>query len=158
MILKAPLRFALVGVLNTFVDVALFTTLSAALGLVPAWANIPSYGAGVLVSFLLNRRWTFRKRGGAPAAVMAEFSRFMAINLAGLLLSTALVAAFALMMPPLAAKVLSLPVSFAWNFLLSRGFVFHVADRSRLGGEEFHGSARAARQQRTQLIGGGERR
>ena len=158
MISTAPVRFALVGALNTVVDVALFSALVAGLGLLPAWANVLSYGSGVLVSFTLNRRWTFRRSGGTPAAVMAELSRFIAVNLAGLLISTALVAAFVMVLPPLAAKLLSLPFSFAWNFLLSRGFVFRVAEPSRLGGNELQGGARAAGQQRAQLVGGGERR
>jgi len=140
--LPEAVRFALVGVLNTLIDVGLFTTLTAGLGLTPAWANIPSYAAGVLVSFTLNRRWTFGRTGGDAALVAGEFSRFLAVNLAGLLLSTALVAIFALVLPPLAAKLVSLPASFAWNFLLSRGFVFRAA-----GVQRFAASSSAAVQE-----------
>nr|WP_052759573.1 GtrA family protein [Paenibacillus sp. DMB20] len=54
--------FGLVGVLNTGIDVAVFSLLT--------WwqlpwlaAQIAGYGCGVLNSFLMNRKWTFKQRG-----------------------------------------------------------------------------------------------
>jgi putative flippase GtrA len=120
-----PLRFAAVGVVNTAVDATLFALLtSAALGVAPAAANVASYGSGMLVGFALNRNWTFAA-GGEPRA--AQFLRYLAVNLSALLLSTLLVAGLAQAMPPLAAKLMSLPATFAWGFLLNRRFVFAVS-------------------------------
>lgn len=117
-----PLRFAAVGIVNTAVDATLFALLtSAALGLAPAAANVASYGSGMLVGFALNRNWTFAAGDGPRAA---QFLRYLAVNLSALLLSTLIVAALARGMPPLAAKLASLPATFAWGFLLNRRFVF----------------------------------
>jgi putative flippase GtrA len=122
--LERPLRFAAVGVVNTAVDIGLFAALTApALGIAPAVANVASYSAGMIVSFALNRNWTFRAGDGPP---LAQFLRFVVVNLSALVLSTLLVAGLARYMAPVAAKLLSLPVTFAWGFLLNRRFVFRA--------------------------------
>lgn len=119
-----PLRFAAVGVVNTAVDIGLFAALtSPAAGIAPGLANIASYGTGMLVSFALNRNWTFRAGDGPK---LAQFLRFFAVNMSALLLSTLLVAGLARLMPPVAAKLLSLPATFAWGFFLNRRFVFQA--------------------------------
>jgi putative flippase GtrA len=117
---RRPLRFAAVGAVNTAVDTGLFAALTA-LGLVPAAANVVSYDTGVLVSFAINRSWTFAA-GDGPR--LTQFLRFLVVNLGALVLSTLLVATLSRTMPPLAAKLLSLPATFVWGFLLSRRFVF----------------------------------
>jgi putative flippase GtrA len=115
-------RFAAVGALTTMLDIALFTVAAEGLGAAVIPANLGSYGACVVVSFLLNRNWTFR--GTAQRDAAASFGRFVASNLAGAALSTTLVAAFASMVPALAAKVLSVPIVFVWNYAVARLWVF----------------------------------
>jgi putative flippase GtrA len=113
-------KFGLVGVLNTAADVTVFWALTRA-ALTPTAANLVSYSCGTAVSFTLNRRWTFRSASARP---FRELLKFLLVNLGGLLISTGIVGLGTLAMPPLAAKLLSVPFSFAWNFCLNRYWVF----------------------------------
>lgn len=118
--LDTLLRFATVGAITTLLDVALFSALVAAAA-PPATANLVSYSCGIAVSYLLNRSWTFRVRHSHAQAL-----KFCAATLTGLLISTALVAALATLMPPTLAKILSVPAVFAWNYLTARLWVFRA--------------------------------
>jgi putative flippase GtrA len=115
------LRFALVGSLNTAVDLGIFAGLIALAGLPPDRANAISYGFGIVTSFILNRGWTFEDLRGGLAE---QITRFIVVSLASLLLSTMIVAALASIMPALVAKFLSLPIMFLWSYSMTRRFVF----------------------------------
>ncbi|HET9016905.1 MAG TPA: GtrA family protein [Thermomicrobiaceae bacterium] len=85
------LRFGTVGALNTTIDVAALNVLVWALALrtTPELlvANAVAYGLGAVNSFLLNRRWTFGRRGPGTAG---EAWRFAATTAAGIALNDAL--------------------------------------------------------------------
>jgi putative flippase GtrA len=114
-------RFALVGVANTAIDVALFATLCPALGIVVA--NVVSTSVGMAFSFSMNRRHTF----GATNATGAQAMRFVATNVVTmwLLQPLAISAAHALPGVSLAvAKLVALGLSTVANFLLYRYVVW----------------------------------
>ncbi|MEJ1159178.1 GtrA family protein [Prosthecomicrobium sp. N25] len=113
------LRFATVGAITTVIDIVGFALLVTVLP--PAPANLCSYSMGLTVSYLLNSRWTFGVSRNPAQAV-----KFVAATLAGLGLSTLLVASLSLVIPPIVAKVLSVPVVFAWNYLTVRFWVFRA--------------------------------
>lgn len=119
--LATLLRFAGVGVVTTLLDTVLFAGLTHA-GVPPAPANLLSYSCGIAVSYGLNRRWTFRAAGSHGQAV-----RFALSMLLGLAISTALVATLSTYLPPVAAKVVTVPIVFLWNFAASRFWVFAKA-------------------------------
>ena len=73
------------------------------------------------MSFLLNRFWTFGQRA---TGVSGSFGRFVATHTGGLLLSTLVVAGLATMIPDQAAKVVSVPIVFVWNYALASRWVF----------------------------------
>src|SRR5882672_949520 len=90
-------RFALVGLTNFFVSLAVFYLCYR---LLLAWdvpalrndapgpaavANAVAYLAGMINSFLWNRSWTFRARG----KVVPQAVRFVVVNLVSLALGTA---------------------------------------------------------------------
>src|SRR5437867_6019403 len=66
--LLRPLRFGIVGLLNTALGLAVIFAAKAVLGLGDFAANLSGYGVGLMCSFLLNRSWTFRNEGRAYAA------------------------------------------------------------------------------------------
>jgi putative flippase GtrA len=77
-------RFAVVGMLNTVAGLAaIFAARALGLGEVPA--NATGYAVGLTLSFILNRRWTFRHRG----PVLALAFRFAVVTLAAWLLNLA---------------------------------------------------------------------
>ncbi|WP_159587196.1 GtrA family protein [Chelativorans xinjiangense] len=113
-------RFAVVGAITTTLDVVLFTGF-VLMSIAPALANVLSYSSGILVSYQLNRSWTF---GAGRSYVQAI--KFVVSTLAGLLLSTVLVAFLATLIPAPAAKIVSVPIVFVWNYVVVRLWVFQA--------------------------------
>jgi putative flippase GtrA len=116
------LRFGAVGVANTLLDLALFSVLTLVAGSPAIAANVVSYSAGMILSFVLNRAWTFRDRERRRA--WSQLMLFFTGNLLGLALSTTVVALFVKAWGPLLAKAASLGVTFAWNYAFSNLIVF----------------------------------
>jgi putative flippase GtrA len=85
--------FGIISVITTAVDFGLFNILVAADYAGPVLANVISYGAGVAVSYTLNKRYTFS--GGGRDKVSEEFGMFVGFNVVALVLNTAAVAAVA---------------------------------------------------------------
>lgn len=85
--------FGLVSVATTAVDFALFNILVSGGVVGPVIANLFSYSTGVLVSYALNKRYTFS--GGGRERQSAEFGMFVLFNLLALGLNTAAVAGVA---------------------------------------------------------------
>ena len=116
------LKFGLVGIANTALDFALFSSLTLAAGWAAVPANVASYCAGIALSFVLNRAWTFRDRHRRQT--LSQLLLFAAGSLVALGLSTAVVALLAGTWGPLPAKVVSIGVTFAWNYVFSNFIVF----------------------------------
>ncbi len=58
-ILQQSLRFAVVGVVNTLVGLAVIFGLMFFFSIRPGIANALGYAIGMLIGFFLNRLWTF---------------------------------------------------------------------------------------------------
>jgi len=116
------LKFGMVGIANTAIDLAIFSALTFAAGVAPPLANVVSYSSGVAASFWMNRRWTFRDRTVRKPS--AQLPLFVVGNLVGLALSTAIVALLQKHTGPLPAKIASIGASFLWNFTFSNRWVF----------------------------------
>ena len=112
---RQPIKFGLVGIANTGIDLGCFWLLVTWLQTPPLIANTLSYSLGILNSFLLNRAWTF---GGTRfhQARTQQFQRFVLVSLIGLGVSNAVLWTLVHALPLLAAKVGSIAVTFVWNF------------------------------------------
>ena len=75
--IQQVLKFAVVGVLNTLVDFAVFQTLNLTLGWVYA-AQVFGYTFGIINSYLWNSNWTFREQ---RTRSLREVVLFVAVNL-----------------------------------------------------------------------------
>lgn len=117
-IFHTMLRFAGVGLVTTLLDILVFA-FAVSVGTTPGLANVMSYSCGIAVSYGLNRHWTFRTTGSHRRAV-----KFAASTLIGLLISTALVALLSTHVPPVFAKVITVPIVFFWNFGSAQYWVF----------------------------------
>ena len=132
--------FAAIGVINTIVDVALFVNLENA-GLPILFANIISTSAALLVSFVLNSRFTF---GNNPITGRRAGS-FLLFTLLGLWILQPLVIGLSLLaldnfgvihsamshfvadpeqLDTTVAKLAALPPTLFWNFFWYRTVVF----------------------------------
>lgn len=68
-------RFALVGLANTAVGLAVIVGCKALLGMTDAPANFTGYAIALLLGFTLNQRWTFGYAGNAQSA----FARYLLV-------------------------------------------------------------------------------
>jgi len=138
-------KFLVVGAANTLLSLAVFNLLIAFTGSGAPAANAVAYAFGIANSYFWNRRWTFADRRHVPAA--RTFPRFVFTNLAGLGITTAVVAALehisagvpsvAALPRPLLLNVieaLAIMVGLAWNFTVSKHWAFGVEDRDGSGG------------------------
>ncbi len=91
------IKFGLVGISNTVVDMIVNIGLTKLLGLfasgswITYFAKTVGYACGVLNSYILNSRWTFREERKQDKR---EIISFIAVNIAVLLISLGLIWVF----------------------------------------------------------------
>ena len=86
--LRVPLRFLVVGVLNTLIGLLAIYLGKWWLGLGDVLANLFGYAIGLCFSFVVNRSWTFDHSGAVVPALMrflVVFGIAYAVNLATVL-------------------------------------------------------------------------
>ena len=123
---KQALKFGIVGVINTGVDLGFYFILTHFTGFFvgqEVLAKGISYIVGIINSFLWNRNWTFKSQAGY---LNVATLLFVLSNLVGLGLNTSVLY--------LGLKVLALPelvvlgaataIPLLWNFLISKFVVF----------------------------------
>ena len=69
-------RFSLVGVINTFSGLTVIYGAKGLFGLGDVFSNMVGYGVGLIVSFLLNKSWTFRHEGEFLQSALRFFTAF----------------------------------------------------------------------------------
>jgi putative flippase GtrA len=124
LITATQLRFGLVGVANTLVD-ALGYALLVTVGVPLFAANFASTTTGMLLSFTLNRNFTFRAKDGD---VRRQALLFFAVTAFGLWVVQALVIFAVTKAFPgvhvLVPKFAGIAVGLVWNYLLYHKVVF----------------------------------
>jgi len=115
----------MVGVVNTGVDLGLFTFLFYILTWPLLAANAGGFVPAVLVSFALNKTWTFADTSRGRV-VLRRALAFALVAVVGLVIGSAVIWLAAQIVPPILAKLASIGATFAWNFLASRLWVFRL--------------------------------
>lgn len=121
--LKRMIRFGLVGVSNTAVDFIVFYVATTFLGINVYFSQVASYSIATLNSYVLNKNWTFRSKGGD---IKKEFIKFLAVNLTSLSLSLVLMWIFHDIMglQKMVCKVLIACFTILINYFGNRIWVF----------------------------------
>lgn len=134
-ILSQFYKFALVGALNTFIDLTVLNGLIVVSGMAGGWQFSVfkgiSFVVAVINSYLWNKLWTFRR--GEGRGVM-EFSQFLIISIVGLGVNVG-AASFVIniISPPEGvsaqiwanfAAISAVAFSMIWNFVGYKFFVF----------------------------------
>ena len=121
-------RFVVVGGINTAVHLLIFSALYALLGVAYLFASLLGAATAVLVSYLLNHRFTFRVASHDRASVI-RFALVQAtaagLNVGGLALLVQLG------LPPLLAQPVVLVPVMGAAYVLNRLWVFGAASDSR---------------------------
>jgi putative flippase GtrA len=118
-------RFGVVGLAGLVVDTATVYALRGYIGLYGA--GFAAYGIAATTTWLLNRLWTFRGKGGGP--VHRQWARFLAANSMGFLLNRGAYVVLVTMLPiaarqPVIATSAGAVAGMFLNFSLSRRLVF----------------------------------
>ncbi len=126
------ITFAVIGVINTLVDVVSFVLLTqTGMPIVPA--NILSTSAALGTSYVLNKRFTFASSGSTNRAIVP----FLAVTLGGIWVMQPIVIYLGLgglnllgifqgnaTLQTTVAKVGASVASMVWNYVLYKRFVF----------------------------------
>jgi putative flippase GtrA len=129
-------RFALVGTLNTTSDFIILNILAVLLGLPVILANTISTGLCMMMSFLLNKKWTFKSTGKSYLREVTLFFVFTIISVwvigngVMMILVPLMPADWPEFMRISFPKVVATVVSLAWNYSTYKFFVFKVSDKN----------------------------
>ena len=115
-------KFSAVGLINTVVDFFVFYVLYESLGLYFFIAHVCAFLVAVLNSFILNALWTFKalKRD----KILKQVISFIAVALAGLIISSVVIYMAEPYMYVYFAKILAVFSTLLWNYTGSWLFVF----------------------------------
>lgn len=115
-------KFLISGGSAALVEYIVFIILSLQFGMVLWVANVLSFIAGLITSFLLNRNWVFKSRGDTKK----KFLKYLMLAFINLCLSTLLLSLLVQMLhaPSLFAKVFVMGVIATWNFFIFSKLIF----------------------------------
>ncbi|RYM04600.1 GtrA family protein [Sporolactobacillus sp. THM7-7] len=119
--IRQAVLFSLIGVLNTAVDLFVFICLTHFFSLSYAAAQLLSYGAGMLNSYLWNRSVTF----SSSAQTSSRFIKFAVLNVSVLIMTLAVMHSL-LFLPLYLNKLISTAVGLIFNFVFSKFWVFRA--------------------------------
>ncbi|HEX7203619.1 MAG TPA: GtrA family protein [Xanthobacteraceae bacterium] len=125
--LKAA-SFAMVGVVNTFIDLGIFLAAYNVLKLPLIPANVLAWLLAVSGSYVMNSFITFAAESGRRLHWRA-YGAFVASGVAGVITNTTILVVASYWLPVLAAKLLAIAASFVVNFSLSHFVVFRTRER-----------------------------
>lgn len=130
--LARPARFALVAAISTSIDIGLLCLLTLA-GVPVLLANVASYASAAACNYRLNARFTFpeARKAPSPEGSLRRVAAFALVKACTLGLSTISLAAALQLLPLLAAKAVSIAVTFGVSFLLSSRLVFVTRSTGR---------------------------
>jgi putative flippase GtrA len=117
------LSFAAVGVVNSLVDLGVFSLAYFYFETPLVLSNVLAWICAVTGSYVLNTLTTFARESGR-ALNFQIYVRFVVSQMAGLAANTATIVAASYFMPVLIGKLLAIGVSFLVNFALSHFVVF----------------------------------
>jgi putative flippase GtrA len=122
MLMKAT-SFALVGVVNTAIDLAVFVFAYNVLHLSLIPANVMAWFVAVTFSYALNSTFTFAAESGRQLR-WRDYGTFVASGVVGVVANTATLVLVSYVAPVWVAKALAIGVSFLVNFTMSHFVVF----------------------------------
>lgn len=120
---KMKLRFAMTGAVATSVDYFLYLWLVDWQGWPPVRANVLSYSCGMVLNFLMQKRFVFELKGSS----MRAFGLSALVSLGGMALSTSIVYGLSQIVffnqNQYITKLIATGLVFFYNFYLKR-YVF----------------------------------
>ncbi|GAA0727688.1 GtrA family protein [Clostridium malenominatum] len=123
------LKFSIVGGVNTLISLWIFYILNKLLGLNPLVSSAIGYICGMLNSYILNKKWTFKDTNSKPLLQLIKFSLVNAISL-GINLLAMYVLVHNFNIDSMISQVFATGFSTISNYIGSKIFVFHYPKES----------------------------
>jgi putative flippase GtrA len=122
------LSFGFVGAIGFLVDGGMLTFLSLSLGVNIYAARVASFGLATMVTWYLNRRYSFRS-ANKGANIRTEYLRYLAVQIGGALLNLCVFSSAVYLYRwmeayPIVPLALGAVVGLIFNFTLSSMWVF----------------------------------
>lgn len=121
------LKFCIVGVGNTGLDMLIFYLCVQYMALFPAYANVCAWLVAVQFSYLANALFTFSAGNGRSGLSIQGLLTFMTASVGGMLVATAVLMLAQTVTTVWLAKLISIAVALFFNFFLAKHFVFKRA-------------------------------
>lgn len=123
-------RFSLVGLSGTLIDVGLLNLLHEGLGVFVYTAATIAFTAAVINNFLLNKYWTFRHRAGYKSRGSVQFFQFIFVSLVGLLINLGIMYLLIEFLDLWFnwAKAAAIIVVLFWNFVANKLWTFRTKE------------------------------
>lgn len=123
--IKQAGKFIIVGLINTALDFSVYFLLTRLIGFMgthPVLAKGISFSAGVLNSYIWNRKWTFK----STAQPIRTIFPFIFVSVTGLLINTGVMQLLFMKWKwsEVVAIILATAVTITWNFGLNKILVF----------------------------------
>jgi glycosyltransferase involved in cell wall biosynthesis len=134
------LTFAGVGIVNTLIDVGIYTLLtrqSAFFGNHLLVAKASSFICGSVFSFFANRIWTFGKTAPVRASEFVRFYLAIGVGLLVNVVSTSILLSV-FNVYDIAAVLIATVVTFVWNFTASKLWVYTEASAPEIPPSEIY--------------------
>jgi len=122
-------RFGIVGIVNTVLDLALFSLLIYVLEVSLFPASFLSYFLAMIFSFFANKLWTFGQ-SLTDRRWFAQLTYFTATNAVGLVVSVGSIAALAPALGPLPAKIVTAGAWALISFFIAQTITFSASTRN----------------------------
>ncbi|MBK5529969.1 GtrA family protein [Pseudomonas sp. TH06] len=119
---KSLLKFLAVGLMNTFVGLAVIYATKYFFGFGDVYANAFGYSCGLIVSYTFNSRWTFEFKGKQLSAFKRFCICFILSYIANLLTVMTLITIFNC--NAYLAQALGMPAYTITNYVLCKYYVF----------------------------------
>lgn len=116
------MKFSAVGILNTLIDLSVFSVLFYMAHVPVLWAHGCGFCLAVANSFLWNYRWTFRAMTGERWQTIA--ARFLLVALAILAVTTPALWFLQAVMPVFVAKLAVIALGVLMGYILNLRLVF----------------------------------
>jgi putative flippase GtrA len=120
-LVHALIRFAVTGLVSVIADVGILALLHSGLGVSLLPSTLISYTAGLVVSYSLNRRWTF-KATGSHRRTLIRFGVLVGFNVGSTLLIVLGLTHIGVYY--LLAKLVAVAINAAVNFFASKHWVY----------------------------------
>ena len=122
------LSFAMIGVVNTIIDISIFTAAYKIFALPLIASNVFAWLVAVSASYLMNTSITFgRETGGI--FTWKDYSRFAISGVIGAIVATATLVAISHYTAVFVAKLISIVAAFVVNFSVSHFIIFRPIGR-----------------------------